>query len=482
MRLVTKIFLQVFAGFLILSQVLFFYLLNETKNENLLDVYAYEEETFKKKASSFFEKLYDYELENEEVQIQDIVAGNAFHSVFGLEAVLYREGREIYNETPYIFDSEKILNGTEGKAEYTEFGERVDISHLLIAEVDGKRLMFLYCDGKETERSFGSYTMEYQIIWYKDVTDIFERTGRLARNGLIFTAGMLIVMGSLFLYFLRRTMRPLIKLKTAAAAIAAGDYESRVPAGRKDEIGQLAESFNLMAGQIETHVEQLTQTNEAQKQLIAGLAHELKTPMTAIIGYSDTLLNLQLKEEQKQKALRYIGSECRRLSRLSAKMMELTGLYQTGEKAVQMETVRIAELLQQLTDLTTYRLQEKQIRMQTEWEPEYLEKKMDRDLMLSLLMNLVDNACKASEVGGKLLVRADEEGISVQDYGKGIPEEEISRVTEAFYMVDKSRARSQGSVGLGLALCKRIAEIHGGKLEIESEVGKGTRVLVRFEE
>ena len=202
--------------------------------------------------------------------------------------------------------------------------------------------------------------------------------------------------------------------------------------------------------------------------------------MTAIIGYSDTLLNLQLKEEQKKKALGYIGSECRRLSRLSVKMMELTGLYQTGEKSVQMEMVRIAELLQQLTDLTAYRLQEKQIRMQTECEPEGLEKKLDRDLMLSLLMNLVDNACKASKVGGKLLVRADEEGISVQDDGKGIPAEEISRVTEAFYMVDKSRARSRGSVGLGLALCKRIADIHGAKLEIESEVGKGTKVLVRF--
>lgn len=479
MKLVTKIFLQVFAGFLILSQVLFFYLLNETKNENLLDVYVYEEETFKKQTNLFYEELNYYDLEKEEVQIQEIAARNAFHGIFGIGAALYRDGREIYNETPYVFDSDGILNRPEGRVSYREYGERAEKSDLLIGETEGDMLMFFHCAGEEGS-GFGDGISQYQIIWYKDVTDIFVRTGRLARNGLIFTMGMLLVMGSLFLCFLRRTMRPLVKLKTAAAAIAAGDYESRVSVNSKDEIGQLAGSFNLMAEQIETHVEQLTQTNESQKQLIAGLAHELKTPMTAIIGYSDTLLNLQLKEEQKKKALGYIGSECRRLSRLSVKMMELTGLYQTGDKSVKMETVRIAELLQQLTDLTAYRLQEKQIRMQTECEPEKLEKKMDRDLMLSLLMNLVDNACKASKVGGKLLVRADEEGISVQDDGKGIPAEEISRVTEAFYMVDKSRARNRGSVGLGLALCKRIADIHGGELEIESEVGRGTRVRVRF--
>ena len=186
MRLVTKIFLQVFAGFLILSQVLFFYLLNETKKENLLDVYAYEEETFKKQVNLFYEELNHYALEKEAVQIQDIAASNLFHSIFGAQAALYRENREIYNGTRYAFDSDEILNRPEGRVSYREYGERAKKSDLLIGETEGDMLLFFHCTGEEGG-GFGDGIAQYQIIRYKDVTDIFARTGRLVRTGLIFT-------------------------------------------------------------------------------------------------------------------------------------------------------------------------------------------------------------------------------------------------------------------------------------------------------
>lgn len=317
----------------------------------------------------------------------------------------------------------------------------------------------------------------YQIIWYKDVTDIYARSWRLAWKGLLFTAIILVIMGSVFLYFLKRTMHPLETLRTAAAGIADGNYKNRVPVEQKDEIGALSDSFNRMADQIEMHVEKLTDTNEAQRQLLAALAHELKTPMTAIVGYADTLLTLHLKEEQRQKALRYIGSECQRLSRLSAKMMELTGLYETGETAVDMESVSVGALLEQLTDLVSYRLKEKNITLRVECQPKDLHRMLDKDLMLSLLMNLVDNAYKASDIGKEISIFADEEKLEVRDQGTGIPKKEIARVTEAFYMVNKSRAKSQGSIGLGLALCERIADIHHAKLKIESEAGEGKKVI-----
>lgn len=103
---------------------------------------------------------------------------------------------------------------------------------------------------------------------------------------------------------------------------------------------------------------------------------------------------------------------------------------------------------------------------------------MDADLMMSLLMNLVDNACKASPDRSEIRVIADDHSIVVEDHGKGIPANELGRVTEAFYMVNKSRAKSAGSIGLGLALCSRIARLHEAQLVIESEEGKGTRVSV----
>lgn len=110
--------------------------------------------------------------------------------------------------------------------------------------------------------------------------------------------------------------------------------------------------------------------------------------------------------------------------------------------------------------------------------PVDLKKRLDTDMMISLLLNLTDNACKASETGGRILIAASVGQIVVEDFGKGIPPEEIHRVTEAFYMVDKSRSRRAGGAGLGLALCQQIVQLHGWKLRIESAEGKGTRIFI----
>lgn len=123
-------------------------------------------------------------------------------------------------------------------------------------------------------------------------------------------------------------------------------------------------------------------------------------------------------------------------------------------------------------------LEENGITLSTNITPKNLKKRMDLDFMLSLFLNLVENACKASKEGSSILLTADETGISVEDFGKGIPKQEVGRVTEAFYMVDKSRTKRGGGAGLGLALCQQIADIHGAKMRIESVEGKGTKVSV----
>ena len=166
---------------------------------------------------------------------------------------------------------------------------------------------------------------------------------------------------------------------------------------------------------------------------------------------------------------------------LSVKILELTGLYEEGGQNLERKPYPVSELLETVGHLVKFKLEEKNAVMEVSCEPSDLMRDMDVDTMTSLLLNLVDNACKALKEGGKILLHADETGIFVEDNGKGIPEEELERVTEAFYMVDKSRARSAGSVGLGLALCKEIAELHGGKLVLESEEGMGTRVIVAWE-
>ena len=215
-----------------------------------------------------------------------------------------------------------------------------------------------------------------------------------------------------------------------------------------------------------------------RQEFTANVSHELKTPMTAIIGYADTLLTVRLSPKRQEIALDYIRNECRRLSRLSVKMLELTGLYETGEAEFVPVEVQMNQFLEDVKKLVTYRLQEKKICLEIHCNPEELRKTFDPDLMMSAVTNFIDNAVKASDENSKIVLEATQNHLSVQDYGKGIPEEDLKRVTEAFYMVDKSRSRVKGSVGLGLALCQKIADIHGFQLEITSHLGKGTIVSV----
>ncbi len=120
----------------------------------------------------------------------------------------------------------------------------------------------------------------------------------------------------------------------------------------------------------------------------------------------------------------------------------------------------------------------KKLHLETCCVPIDLKKELDTDFMISLLLNLVDNACKASETGGRIFIAASAGQIVVEDFGKRIPSEELHHVTEAFYMVNKSRSRKEGGAGLGLALCQQIVQLHGWKLRIESTEGQGTRIVI----
>ena len=138
----------------------------------------------------------------------------------------------------------------------------------------------------------------------------------------------------------------------------------------------------------------------------------------------------------------------------------------------------LMELLKEVKELIDCRLQEKNISLDVFCEPKELVKKFDQDLMISVVTNLIDNAVKASRKESKIVLEATPDHLMVQDFGKGIPKEDLEMVTEPFYMVDKSRSRAKGSVGLGLSLCQKIIELHDFHLKIESNPGKGTTVSV----
>jgi signal transduction histidine kinase len=196
--------------------------------------------------------------------------------------------------------------------------------------------------------------------------------------------------------------------------------------------------------------------------------------MTAIAGYAETLLTTKLSEDQKNEALYYIYSETSRLGRLSKKMMQLLSL--SDGEVVEKKTIETKELLESISDTVSVRLKEKDIKLITESDSEFIL--TDEDLIKDVIINLVDNSIKASSPGKRVWVSIKENTLSVRDEGIGIPEEELSAVTEPFYMVDKSRSRKEGGAGLGLSIIKLIVEKLGGTLRISSKVNEGTEIMI----
>ena len=317
---------------------------------------------------------------------------------------------------------------------------------------------------------------EYKLVLVRDISNIYEDIRTQAFFYVrIYLAAVLMAVVLVFL-MIKKALAPLRELQRAAQDISEGRLERRAKVHTSDEIGDMAAAFNSMATQIENQVTELSMESERRRQMLGSLTHEMKTPMTSIMGYADSLLHVNLKEEQKESALQHIYTECGRLVRISSKLMSLIGMYDND--SICMEEVSVSDLFSAVAEMEENNLKRNNMTLRYSYHME--KQMMDKDLMISLLTNLVDNAVKASKPGSDIIMEAKEDRITVHDFGRGIPEEEISRVTEAFYMVDKARSRKAGGCGLGLALCAKIAELHGAKLTITSKSEEGTVVSIVF--
>ena len=288
------------------------------------------------------------------------------------------------------------------------------------------------------------------------------------------------MVGALSLAVAAMLVRPLARLSAAARRMAEGELSQRVRVDGDDEVAQLSADFNVMAHRIQRQVAELKAAQRRQEDFIASFAHEIKTPLTSVIGYADLLRSRPAGVEQVRESAGYIFSEGRRLEALSRKLLDLIVL---ERQDFPLHPVSLDVFLHRVAGAMEPSLVQSGIRLTV--RAQAVTARMEPDLMETVCINLLDNARKAMENGGEILLEgfALEDGscrIQVTDQGKGIPPQELERVTEAFYMVDKSRARAQGGAGLGLALCRRIVELHGGTLELESHPGKGTCVGVHL--
>lgn len=271
--------------------------------------------------------------------------------------------------------------------------------------------------------------------------------------------------------------RPLQKMAHAAESIAQGDYDQQLAPQGPDEVQRLAGSFNTMAAQVK-------RSQQTQRDFLANVSHDLKTPLTVIQGWSQALLDgAAASPAQQQRAAQVIHNEAERMARLVGQLLDLARL-ESGQLQLARRPLDLGTLLHELHNSLSLRAQEQGIQFDLD-APPTPRVLGDRDRLIQVFTNLVDNALAHTPAGGRVQVGLRANGrqaveVTVRDTGKGIPPAELERIFERFYQVDKSRARPSGQpgAGLGLAIARQLVEAHGGRLTAHSRPGEGSTFVV----
>ena len=316
---------------------------------------------------------------------------------------------------------------------------------------------------------FGDYLFETRA----DVNGVFASSQQMSdRYRRIFLVAESI--GAVLAAILALSVtQPIRKLTRASKEMAAGNYDLKIPVNSRDELGELSKSFIKMKNSVTDTMDQLELASRQKDDFVGNFAHELKTPMTSIIGYADTIYNGNLNEDEMREAAKFILNEGLRLESLSFKLLELITI---KDNKFIMEDTNTYDFFQDTQQTVLPAAAKRGIKVTFACESVYV--KVEYDLFKTMVMNLIDNAFKSGGTLVDVSGMTTKEGylIKIADNGRGIPKEELNRITEAFYMVDKARSRKEHGAGLGLALCERVARLHGTSLRFASEVGKGTCV------
>ncbi|MBQ8027330.1 MAG: HAMP domain-containing protein [Clostridia bacterium] len=291
---------------------------------------------------------------------------------------------------------------------------------------------------------------------------------------LIISLLVVMLFAVLAVYFVSHTItKPIKQMADVTRSYAAGDFSPRVKLERSDEIGQLAASFNTMASS-------LAQLETSRRSFVANVSHELKTPMTTIGGFIDGILDETIPPEQQEHYLKIVSDEVKRLSRIVVSMLNLSKI-EAGQLDLNFNNVDLSAML-----LNTFLMLEKKI-SDGRIEIRGLDLlgqhivRADSDLLGQVVYNLVDNAVKFTPENGYISVsiveKDDYTETHILNSGSGIAPDELDRIFERFYKVDKSRSADAKSTGLGLYIVKSILELHNGKIYAESIEGRYTEFV-----
>ncbi|RJE88438.1 sensor histidine kinase [Paenibacillus sp. 1011MAR3C5] len=342
----------------------------------------------------------------------------------------------------------------------------------ILRDIDERTLLFT---ANVTDINQKSYIFTY----IKDVTPLYtERMDQytfFAQMDIVACLIYIIVM-----FFISKGLtKPIETMVRTAKEIAQGDFSERVQLKSRDEIGVLATNFNEMAAVVEDKINELERNNGEKQRFINNITHELKTPLTSIIGYANYMRSTKYDEATFLEGLNAIYSEGKRLEALATKLMDLILL---KDHQFQMKPDNLKDVVMELEPSLKHIVAAKQIRLELACADCRLP--LEKDLIKIVIFNLVDNAVKASSEGGKITIRTLERSgscvLEVADEGSGISREHMDKIFEPFYMADKARTRNNNGAGLGLSICRSIASIHHAVIEVDSEVQMGTAIRIVF--
>lgn len=316
----------------------------------------------------------------------------------------------------------------------------------------------------------------------RDVSEVFnerELGFRVFRQVTV----IMLILGTVTMHLIASWLTKPIRLLTRATKrMAAGDYDYRARQVSNDELGQLTLDFNHMAEALEENINKLEDEIQAKEDFVGAFAHELKTPLTAISGYSELIGNGMASGPDVLRFAAEIHKSANRLLMLIDDTIRLSEL-DTSDKQIPFEKIDLYVIVKNCAEMLQFKAEERNVRLTVDGGACVIEG--DRQMLEELVYNLCDNAVCYNNPGGSVMITVRrEEGkkmLRVKDTGIGIPEEHQERIFERFYRVDKSRSKSTGGTGLGLAIVKHIVAVHHAQMTLYSEPGKGTEIGIVFE-
>ncbi|MFC2002104.1 ATP-binding protein [Chloroflexota bacterium] len=358
------------------------------------------------------------------------------------------------------------------------YGQRIiltDSSGVVVADSQGELLGELYqpdTPGRRLSSPMAGSTPGTLYIspepsaGFPSPRSLSQAVGRF----LIWGALAAVAIALLITFFLsRRISAPIKALMLTARQLGQGDLSKRVQSTDKGEMGELAQAFNSMAGDLE-------RTEQLRRNMVADAAHELRTPLSNIRGYIEAIRDGVKKPDAD--TINILDQEAVLLSRLVDELQELS-LTEAGELKLNCQPADMAVLINQTVASMQAQVATKGVAVAIDLTDRLSLVNIDHNRICQVLRNLLENAISHTASGGVITVAAGQQDdyleVSVTDTGEGIPAADLSNIFERFYRVDKSRARATGGSGLGLTITKRLVEAHGGKIEVQSEPGKGSR-------